>query len=116
MFSVVDAVLIRRLPYVDADRLVMIWDKMSYIDFPKHYSTPAEWYDWRRSNTVFMDIAATQPGDATLSGDGEPEQVPARKVTANFWTLLGAQSLVGRVFTDYEDARAARVAVISYGL
>jgi predicted permease len=116
MFSAVDAVLIRPLPYVDADRLVMIWDDMSGIGFPKHYSTPGEWHEWRRDNTVFTDIAATEPGQATLSGDGEPEQVPARKVTANFWAVLGAQPLVGRVFTEDEDTRGARVAVISYGL
>src|SRR6266850_43601 len=116
MFSAVDAVLIRPLPYVDAGRLVMIWDEMSRIGFPKHYSTPAEWHEWRRHNTVFTDIAATQPGQVTLSGDGEPEELPGRKVTANLWTVLGAQPLVGRVFTEDEDARGVRVAVISYGL
>ncbi len=116
MFSAVDAVLIRPLPYVDADRLVMIWDEMSHIGFPKHQSTPAEWYEWRRQNTVFTDIAATEPAEPTLSGDGEPEQVPARKVTANLWTVLGARPLLGRVFTDDEDARGVRLAVISYGL
>jgi putative ABC transport system permease protein len=116
MFSAVDAVLIRPLPYVDAGRLVMIWDEMSRIGFPKHYSTPAEWHEWQRHNTVFTDIAATQPGEAALSSDGEPEQVPARKVTANLWTVLGAQPMLGRVFTEDEDARGVRVAVISYGL
>ena len=116
MFSAVDAVLIRPLPYADAGRLVMIWDEMSHIGFPKHYSTPAEWHEWRRSNTVFTDIAATEPGHATLSGDGEPEELPGRKVTANLWTVLGAQPLLGRVFTEDEDARGARVAVISHGL
>jgi predicted permease len=116
MFSAVDAVLIRPLPYVDAGRLVMIWDEMSNIGFPKHNSTPAEWREWRQNNTVFTDIAATQPVQAILSGDGEPEEVPARKVTANFWTVLGAQSLLGRVFNEDEDARGARVAVISHGL
>src|SRR5678815_4275023 len=61
IFSAVDAVLIRPLPYIDAGRLVMIWDEMSHIGFPKHYSTPAEWQEWRRRNTVFTDIAATEP-------------------------------------------------------
>ena len=116
MFSAVDAVLIRPLPYGDAGRLVMIWDEMSHIGFPKHYSTPAEWYEWRRHNTVFTDIAATESGEATLSGDGEPEQVPGRKVTGNLWTVLGAQPLLGRVFTEGEEAQGVRVAVISYGL
>jgi hypothetical protein len=111
MFSAVDAVLIRPLPYIDAGRLVMIWDEMSHIGFPKHYSTPAEWQEWRRRNTVFTDIAATEPADVTLSGD-EPEQVPGNKVTADLWTVP-ARPLLGRVFTEDEDLRGARVAVIS---
>src|SRR6266542_808779 len=53
LFSAVDAVLIRPLPYADAGRLVMIWDEMSHIGFPKHSSTPAEWHEWRRHNTGF---------------------------------------------------------------
>jgi putative ABC transport system permease protein len=65
---------------------------------------------------VFTDIAATEPGQVTLSGDGEPEEVPGRRVTANLWTVLGAQPIVGRVFTEDEDARGVQVAVISYGL
>jgi hypothetical protein len=91
MFSAVDAVLVRPLPYADADRLVMVWDDQSKIgDQSKHFPTPAEWLEWRRHNTVFTDIAATQPGDATLSGDSEPEQVPARKTTGNFCGLAPA--------------------------
>ncbi|HYR85054.1 MAG TPA: ABC transporter permease [Terriglobia bacterium] len=116
MFSAVDAVLIRPLPYVDAGGLVMIWDDMSPIGFPKHYSTPGEWQEWRRNNTVFTDIAATEPGQAALSDDGDPEQVPSRRVTGNLWTVLGVQPLLGRVFTEDEDMRGVRVAVISYGL
>jgi hypothetical protein len=49
----------------------------------------AEWLECRRHNTVFTDIAATQPGAATLPGDSEPDQVPARKTTANLWGVLG---------------------------
>ena len=57
-----------------------------------------------------------QPGQATLSGDGEPEELPGRRVTGNLWTVLGAQPILGRVFTEDEDTRGVRVAVISYGL
>jgi predicted permease len=117
MFSAVDAVLIRPLPYADADRLVMVWDDSTRTGGEsKFYSTPAEWHEWRRHNTVFTDIAASQPGDAILSGDGEPEELPARKVSGNFWSVLGAQPLLGRVFTEDEDARGTRVVVISHGL
>ena len=117
MFSAVDAVLIRPLPYADAERLVMVWDDMSQTDGEsKFFSTPPEWREWRASNTVFTDIAATQPGDAALSGSGEPEELLARKVTWNFWSVLGVQPQLGRVFTEEEDVRGARVAVISHGL
>src|SRR5262249_28086957 len=58
----------------------------------------------------------SQPGDMTLSGDGEPEQVPARKVTWTFWGVLGVQPMLGRLFTEDEDNKSARVVVISHGL
>lgn len=117
MFSAVDAVLIRPLPYADAGRLVMVWDDNSRVGDSEHFfSTPAEWYEWRRHNTVFTDIAATQPGDAALSGVAEPEDLAARKVTGNFWSVLGARPLLGRVFTEEEDGRGDRVIVISHGL
>ena len=117
MFSTFDAVLIRPLPYAEADRLVMIWDALAKTDITsKGNSTPAEWIEWRRLNTVFTDLAATQPGDATLSGDGDPEQVPSRKVTWTFWSVLGTPPTLGRVFTEDEDLKRVRVVVISYGL
>jgi predicted permease len=116
MFSAVDAVLLRPLPYSDAGRLVMIWDEMSHIGFPKHSSTPPEWRAWRRANTVFTDVAATENGRVTLSGEGEPEELAGRKVTGNIWSVLGVRPLLGRVFTEDEDARGLPLAVISYGL
>jgi predicted permease len=117
MFSAFDAVLIRPLPYTDADRLVMIWDATGEGDVtPKHNSTPAEWIEWRRLNTVFTDLAATQPADVTLSGGDEPEEVPGRSVTWTFWSVLGVQPLLGRVFTEDEDNKGVRVVVISHGL
>ena len=117
MFSAFDAVLIRPLPYPEADRLVMIWDAMGEKDVTsRHNATPAEWIEWRRLNTVFTDLACSQPGDVTLSGDGDPEQVPARKVTWNFWSVLDVQPAVGRVFTEDEDTKSVPVVIISHGL
>jgi putative ABC transport system permease protein len=116
MFSAFDTILIRPLPYPNADRLVMIWDELNRERLSKSFPAPAEWLEWRRQNTVFTDIAATQPADATLSGDSEPEQVPARKATANLWGVLGVTPLVGRVFTEEEDVNGVRVLLISHGL
>ena len=117
MFSAFDTILIRPLPYADADRLVMVWDDMSKSEGDStFFSTPAEWAEWRRLNTVFADLASSQPGNAILSGDGEPEEVRARKVTWNLWSVLGRQPALGRVFTEDEDDKGVRVAVISHGL
>ena len=117
MFSAVDTILIRPLPYAEPDRLVMVWDDLSKTDDrTKSDPAPAEWYEWRRLNTVFRDIASTEPTDATLSGDAAPEQIPARKATGNLWNVLGVRPLIGRVFNEEEDKNGVRVAVISYGL
>jgi len=91
MFSVVDAVLIRPLPYADADQLVMVWEDASSIGYPRGTPSPGLWQEWRRSNAVFTDIAATRASAANLSGGDEPEQLQGRRVTASFWTVLGPQ-------------------------
>ncbi len=116
IFSVVDAVLLARLPYADADRLVMVWEDASQIGFPRNTPAPANWVDWRSQNTVFTDIAATRGRTASLTGDGPPEQVFGRNVTANLWTILGVQPLLGHVFTEAEEKAGTPLVVISYGL
>jgi len=117
MFSAFDAVLLRPLPYPEADRLVMVWDHMKKDDITtRHQPAPAEWIEWRRLNTVFTDMATSQGGDATLSGDGVAEEAPARKVTWTFFDVLGVRPAIGRAFTEEEDTKGVRVIVISHGL
>jgi len=83
MFSAVDAVLIRPLPYADADRLVMIWYNLTKSDRSKSSPAPAEWLEWRRLNTVFTDIAATEPGRFFEISDRR-SQSPAAIVNETF--------------------------------
>jgi predicted permease len=117
IFSAFDTILLRPLPYPNADRLVMVWDDMTKSEGDSTFvSTPAEWIEWRRLNTVFTDLACSQPASAILSGDGEPEEVQARKVTWNLWSVLGVQPALGRVFTEDEDDKGVRVFVMSHGL
>ncbi len=116
IFSVVDAVLLAPLPYADESRLAMVWEDASYIGFPRNTPAPANWVDWRKQNTVFTDIAATRGVTYSITGDGPPEQVFGRRTTANLWTILGTQPLLGRVFSDPEEKSGARLAVIGYGL
>ncbi len=116
MFSVVDAVLVRPLPYKDASRLVMVWEDATSIGFPRNTPSPWNWQEWRRLSPVFSDIAATRKSTSYLTGDGEPERLDGRGVSANFWQVLGAEPLLGRVFTEDEDRHGVRVVLLSYGL
>ena len=93
MFSAVDAVLIRPLPYADAGRLVMVWDDVRRTDSTHFFTTPAEWSEWRRQNTVFTDIAASQTRRRRALGRRRARRSPARKVTANFWSVLDVKPL-----------------------
>src|SRR5688572_7289543 len=116
IFSTIDAVLLRPLPYGDADRLVMVWEDASYIGFARNTPAPANYLDWKARNRVFTDLAATRGAGANLTAGGPPEQVIGRRVTANFFSVLEVGPLLGRTFTEEEDRTAAPVAVISYGL
>src|ERR1022692_2825527 len=78
MFSVVDAVLVRPLPYADPDRLVMLWEDASRIGFPHNTPSPANWQIWRSQTKLFSDVAATKGGSFLLSGGNEPEHLSGR--------------------------------------
>ena len=110
IFSVVNAVLLRPLPYADADRLALVWGDMrarKVNDFP---FAPAAFRDLRNANTAFQDLAAITPFIGALTVEGEePEQVRALGVTQNLLPLLGVRVVRGRGFTDVDAMPAAPV-------
>jgi putative ABC transport system permease protein len=116
IFSTVDAVLLRALPYAQPDRVVMVWEDASAIGFPRNTPAPGNYADWARLNRSFSGMAATRGASASLTGDGAPEQVLGRGATPNFFPVLGVRPMLGRTFTDDEDRAHAQVVVISYGL
>jgi putative ABC transport system permease protein len=118
IFSVADAVLIRPLPYRDADRLVVIWEDASSYGFPKDTPAPGNFNDWRTRNQVFTDVAATSFGSSmALTGQGNPEKLDGRSVTANLFSVLGASPALGRDFRPEDDVPgAAPVVILSHGL
>lgn len=116
IFSTLDAVVLRPLPYADPDRVMMVYEDASDIGFAKNTPAPANYIDWREQNHVFTDMAATRGRSVSLTGDGPPEQLYGLAVTPNFFSVLGVQPLMGRVFTEAEDRDAAQVVVISYSL
>ena len=114
IFSVVNAVLLRPLPFADPDRLVMVWEDASFAGFPRNTPAPANYADWKSQNHVFEDMAAQDIRSFNLTGDGEPEKIDAFGVTANFFPLLGSKAALGRTFMPEEDQpQANKVAVIS---
>jgi putative ABC transport system permease protein len=117
IFSMIDAVFLRPLPYRDPERLMMVWEDASFAGFPRNTPAPANYADWKAQNQVFEDMAALSWRDFSLTGDGEPEKVPSQAVNANFFSLLGVEPALGRSFLTEEDAPgASRVAVMSHGL
>src|SRR4249920_1869588 len=112
IFSTLDAVLLRPLPFSDPDRVVMVWEDASIASFPQNTPAPANFVDWKKRNHVFSDMAATRGASANLTADGSPEQVVGRAATANFFDVLGVKPIAGRTFTEDEDRTGASVAVI----
>jgi predicted permease len=116
IFSVVNTVLLRPLPYKNPGALVMVWDDQAHLGFPKDTPSPANFLDWREQNTVFEGMAALAEGSFNLSGVGEPERFDGRRVSVNFFSLLGVEPQVGRAFTPEEDKPGTRVVILSYGM
>jgi predicted permease len=118
IFTITDTVLIRALPYRDADRLVIVWEDSSSFGFPKGTPAPGNFWDWRERNQVFEDVAAVSPtGFFDLTSGGNPEELVGKGVTANLFSVLGVDPALGRDFRPEDDVPGApNVAILSYGL
>src|SRR5690242_596132 len=105
IFSVVNAVLLRPLPYANASRLALVWGELRNRSVPDWPFSPPDFADLRRQATDFEDLAAITPaGRVPISGDdAEPEQVRVAQATTNVFRLFGARVIAGRDFVD-EDA------------
>ncbi|HEY7112732.1 MAG TPA: ABC transporter permease [Thermoanaerobaculia bacterium] len=103
VFSVVNAVLLRPLPYADPDRLVVIVD--SYPQQGEEYGSAglADFLDWKAQSRSFTTLDAFAPSYATLTGNGDAEQVVGMDVTSTFFETLGVRPLLGRAFAQGED-------------
>jgi len=117
IFSVVNTVLLRPLPYKDADRLVMVWSYNRKRGFNTDQVSPLDFADWRAQNHVFETIAGSTDVTYTLTGRGEPSLIVAYSCSADYLHALGTPPLVGRNFLPEEEQPGKnRVAVLSYSL
>jgi putative ABC transport system permease protein len=115
IFSVVNAVILRPLPFPHADRLVMLSEDNPEKGWRRATAAPANYIDWKERVHAFADVAAYEPGGgATLTGVGEPQRIRVRGVTGNYFTVLEVRPALGRVFAPEETWKSATpVAVIS---
>ena len=116
IFSVVNAVLIRPLPYKDPGRLVQIAEKNDKLNLPTFGSSVLNFLSWREQSRSFEEIGALGVSNYTLTGSGEPEQLAGNRISPALIRLLGVSPLAGRAFTDAEEnPNAAPVAILGEG-
>lgn len=115
IFSVVNAVLLRPLPYAQPDRLVTLWETMPGSD--QRSVAPGNFVDWRTQNKTFQDMAATFHANFNLTSDGEPDRIDGATITSNLMSVLGVSAQLGRTFQADDDEHQDRsVVLISDGL
>jgi len=116
IFTVVDAALLRGLPYKSPEQLYHLWERRPQQEFSQREFSYPDYQDYQQ-NQVFEGIAAYTGGGGILSGRGEPERVLSPSATANFFSVLGVEPLLGRTFQPGEDKPGApRVTVLTYGM
>ncbi len=114
IFSVVNAVLLRPLPYKDAQNLVVIWETEPSSPGNLFPVTSPDFEDWRKQNNVFEGLAAASGDGAALTGTSEPLQLDGWRVSPEIFPLLGVQPLLGRTFSADETGHD-HVVILSYG-
>ncbi len=114
IFSLVNGVLLKPLPYTDSGELVYMWEKLA--SFENAMVAYPNFLDWRERNRVFEDLAAFNDGSVNLTGMGDPVELDVVRVSASMFPILRAQPLLGRTFVPEEDRLAGeRVVVLAYG-
>lgn len=113
VFSITDHVLLRALPFPDADRLVQLWERTPA--YSRLELSPPNFYDWRRMSSSFEMMSAYTAAAVNFIGNGEPQRLVGSSVTPEFFPILGVQPSLGRTFTA-EDVRedASRTVMLSY--
>ena len=118
MFTVVNAVLLRPLPYAHPGRLVMVWQDLRARGGPAdEWATPGNYADWRREPAIFQQVAVITGWRPTLTGGAEPEPISGEQVSHEYFSVLGISPIAGRALMQEDDVpNARRVVVIGHGL
>jgi predicted permease len=117
IFSIVDTLLLRPLPYKDASRLVILWNRSPGLGITEDWFSTAQYFDIKTLHHAFQDVAIAIGGNENLTGDGKPERVGTIHVSSNLLPMLGVEPARGRLFASSEDAKgSAGTAVLGYGI
>ncbi|MGC1461507.1 MAG: ABC transporter permease [Terracidiphilus sp.] len=119
IFSVLDAVLLRPLPYDHPEQLIKLWSRFGGIGLPndKNWVSAPEFHDFKQLNRSFTDLAAMESSSVNLGVKGSPQRVVGASVSPSLFHMLGVQPLIGRTFLD-EEAQPGRdnEILLSFGL
>jgi putative ABC transport system permease protein len=118
IFTIVNALLLKPLPYADPDRLVMVWQDFRLRGGPAdEWATPGNYVDWRAEKDLFEQVAVISNWNPALTGGTEPESLVGEAVSYEYFSVLGIPPVIGRTFRAEDDIpNAPAVAVIGEGL
>ncbi|HEX8090323.1 MAG TPA: ABC transporter permease, partial [Blastocatellia bacterium] len=117
LFSVVNGVLLKSLPFKDPDRLLFVWETNSRLAVPTLAASKLNYRDWKEQNQAFDLMAARQPLTVNLTSGDKPEKIQGERISADYFQTLGIDPIAGRTFLAEEDRPGGeRVVLLSYGL
>ena len=117
IFSIINALLLRPLPYRDADRLVILWNRSPGLNITEDWFSTAQYFDIKTGHHGLEQVAIAIGGNYNLTSKGEPERVGTIRVSSNLLPMLGQAAAVGRIFAPNEDSPGRpATAVLSYGM
>ena len=117
IFSIINALLLRPLPYQDAGRLVILWNRSPGLNITEDWFSTAQYYDIKNGHHGFEQVAIAIGGNYNLTSRGEPERVGTIRVSSSLLPMLGQAAALGRVFAPDEDSPGKpATALLSYGM
>ena len=117
IFGVADALLLRPLPYENADRLVILWNRSPGLGIAQDWFSTAQYLDIKANHNGFEQLAIAIGGNYNLTGQGDPERVGVMRVSSTLLPMLGARPALGRLLKSDEDSPGSpATAVLTYGM
>src|SRR5918994_7053120 len=108
IFSVASALLLRPLPYQDAERLAILWSRSPGLGIAEDLFSTAQYFDIKHGHPGFEQVAIAIGGNYNLTGEGDPERIGTVRASSSLLPMLGARPMLGRLFTTDEDATGGR--------